>query len=410
MRSFRRPAMLLALAVLGTANAADEAKSVDARKKQAEANWATVSDVPATQYESKHFLILAPEAMAKRLKSVGELLEKHHDKAKEVLKFEIKDDSGEVLPGKVIVYLLGERDQFKAFVRRIEGRRLQPDETSSMQAADDKLHIVVAPPAQRGGTPVEAQAGEQAASLLLARRAGLRTPLPDWLVSGFGRATYYRAAPRDKAVVAERALAAKLSRKHGAEEIWDGKLAADEAAVLQASLVDFLAYGPGTRAFPKFVAGFAPEENRERKTTGQAFESAGLKPDRVASSWKTWAAKANSSRIVKPSEVKSIRRPPPSPDGTVVSLPLLRNSASMEANNDVRASPCEEKETRYDSGLGRSPRFAGRDNLRRSTLAKPRRAFPSVDSGERSLPAAASTAIRPRQRCLDSSNDIRDGY
>ncbi len=292
MRSFRWPTMLFAVAAFGTTQAADEAKSVDARKKQAEANWAMVSDVPATRYESKHFLLLAPEAMAKRLKSVSELLEKHHDKAKEVLKFEIKSDDGEVLPGKVIVYLLGEREQFKAFVRRIERRRLQPDETSSMQAADDKLHIVVAPLAMRNGVPVEVQAGEQVAALMLARRAGIRTPLPDWLVSGFGRATYYRVAARDKTVVAERALAAKLSRKHGAEEIWDGKLAADEATVLQASLVDFLAFGPGTRAFPKFVAGFTPEENRERKTTGQAFESAGLKPDRVASGWKTWTATA----------------------------------------------------------------------------------------------------------------------
>lgn len=34
--------------------------------------------------------------------------------------------------------------------------------------------------------------------------------------------------------------------------------------------------------------GFEPAENMERKTAGQAFEAANLKPDTIASSWKTW--------------------------------------------------------------------------------------------------------------------------
>lgn len=293
MRSLWRLLLIVAFGVVGAASAADLAKSADERKKKAEANWAAISNLSSTLYESKHFLILAPEPMAKRLKDVGALLEKHHDKAKEALKFPTSDDDkGEVLPDKVVVYLFGEREQFKAFVRRIEARRLLPEETASMQAGDDKLHIVVAPSAMRQGLPVEVQAAEQAASLLLARRAGVGTPLPDWLVSGFGRATYYRVAPRDKAVVADRALAAKLSRKHSADEIWDGKISADEAEALQGSLVDFLAYGPGTSVFPKFAAGFAPEENKPRKTAGEAFWAADLKPERVASSWKKWAATA----------------------------------------------------------------------------------------------------------------------
>jgi hypothetical protein len=289
MRSFSRLLMLALLIAAGAASAADSDNSANERKKKAEANWEAITgEKPAVQ-ETKHFYLVAPEAMAKRLASIGELLEKHHDKAKEALQFEMKEeDKGEVLPGKVVVYLFGERDHFKAFVRRIESRRLLPEETGSYQAGDDKLHVAVAPPA-RQGLPVEIQACEQAAGLMLARRAGVRTPLPDWLVAGFGRATYYRVAPRDKAVAADRALAAKLSRKHTAYEIWDGKVSADEADALQGSLVDFLAYGPGARSFPKFVAGFAPEENVERKTTAQAFQAASLKPDRVAASWKKWA-------------------------------------------------------------------------------------------------------------------------
>jgi len=293
MRSFQKPAMLLALVMVSAANAADQANSADALKKKAEASWETVVGGKPALHETKHFLLVAPDALAKRLKDMGLLLEKHHDKAKEALKFEVKEeDKGEVLPGKVVVYLFGERDHFKAFVRRIEARRLLPEESSSFRADDAKLHIAVSPPSGRQGLAVEIQACEQAASLLLARRAGVRTPLPDWLVSGFGRATYYRVAPRDKAVLADRALAAKLARKHTAEEIWNGKIAADEADALQGSLVDYLAYGPGARAFPKLVTGYAPEENKERKTAWQAFDAANMKPDVVARGWKRWVATA----------------------------------------------------------------------------------------------------------------------
>ncbi len=293
MRSFRGLMLALAVGLAGTAMAADPASSADELKKRAEANWDTVGAGKPVLYETKHFLVCAPEAMAKRLKDVGELLEKHHDKAKEALQFERKEENkGEVLPGKVTVYLFPEREQFTAFVRRIEGRRLLPEETGSYAAADAKLHVAASPPRSKQGWSVESQACEQAASLMLARRAGVRTILPEWLVAGFGRATYYRVAPRDRAVLSDRGQAAALSRKHSAADIWDGKVSADEADALQGSLVDFLAYGPASRAFPKFVAGFAPEERIEKKTAAQAFDTAGLKPDRIAASWKKWVPTA----------------------------------------------------------------------------------------------------------------------
>jgi len=277
----------MALGVTGAARAADPA---DPLKKRAEASWEAVgAGKPAVQ-ETKHFLLYAPEAMEKRLKEVGEMLEKHHDKAKEALKFEMTEESkGEVLPGKVTVYLFGEREHFTAFVRRIESRRLLPEETGSYMASDDKLHVAASPSRSKQGMPVEIQVCEQTASLMLARRAGVRTILPEWLIAGFGRATYYRVAPRDKAVLADRGRAASLSRKRTANDIWDGKIAADEAEALQGSLADFLAYGPASSVFPKFVTGFQPEENVEKKTTNQAFDAAGLKWDKVAKSWKAWA-------------------------------------------------------------------------------------------------------------------------
>lgn len=291
MRSFSGAllAVAVAVAVAGAAGADPESSASELRKK-AEAHWANVEAGKSATHETKHFVLLASEGMAGKLKDVGELLEKQHDKAKEALKFEPKeDDKGEVLPGKVAVYLFPERSNFTSFVRRIEARRLLPEETGSFQASDDKLHVAVGPPRGKQGWPVEMQAAQEVASLMLQRRAGTRTPLPEWLVTGFGRATYYRVAPRDKLVLADRGLAANLSRKRNPADIWDGKTDADEADALAGSLADFLAYGPGEKAFPKFVMGFTPEENQPRRTTGQAFQAADLKPDKVAAGWKKFA-------------------------------------------------------------------------------------------------------------------------
>ena len=284
MRSFCTVILILSVGWANSTRAADEAR------KKAEETWDAVGGGKSALHETKHFVVCAPDALGKRLGDIGEWLEKHHDKAKEALQFEIKEEAkGEVLPGKVIVYLFAEREQFTSFVRRIEGRRLSPDETASFAAADDKLHIAVSPPRVKNDLPIEIQACEQAASLLMARRAGVSMPLPDWLTAGFGRATYYRVAPRDKAVLADRALAAKLARRRNASDIWDGKLSADEAETLQGSLANYLAYGPAARAFPKFLAGFMPGDNMASKTTGQAFDAAGIKPDALSRAWKLWA-------------------------------------------------------------------------------------------------------------------------
>jgi hypothetical protein len=284
MRSFMGILLAVGLGLAGAASAADPPVSADEAKKKAEANWdSTGAGSPAT-LETKHLLLVAPQAMEKQLKEVGAMLEKAHDQAWMALQF----DKEAVLPGKVTVYLFAERDHFAAFVRRVEKRRLQPDETGSNMPADTWLHLAASPPRGKQGLGVEGQAAEQLAVLLLSRRAGNSTPLPDWLVAGFGRATFYHAAPRDKATLNDRRLAARMSRNLGPAEIWGGSLDAESAPALRGSLVDFMAYGPGAAKFPAFVAGFAPEEGREKKTTWQALEAAGLKGDRVRTAWKTW--------------------------------------------------------------------------------------------------------------------------
>lgn len=114
--------------------------------------------------------------------------------------------------------------------------------------------------------------------------------MPVWLLSGFGRASGYRAKPTDKMVVEARRKTAALVRKgHKADEVWGNNLEADDAAYLEASLTDFLAYGPGQSKFVALLEAFKPEEDRAKKTTGQALDGISLPVDRLNTRWRAWA-------------------------------------------------------------------------------------------------------------------------
>ncbi len=283
----RTLAPLLALLVaLAGARAADEerTKKVAEQKKAADKAWESLDTVEHAALETKHLLVYAPRAMQPRLKTVGALLEKYHDRASEATGLDPKEG----YPGKITVYLLPGREQLAAFARRVERRRPMSGEAGSFQAADDRLHAAACPLPGKPPVPVEARAGQMLASLVLQRRAGLRTEVPDWLVTGFGRATSYQVSPREKFVLEDRKQARVLVKKRGGGDVWGGTLEAEEADSLQGSLAEFLAYGPGRKRFGKVLEGFKPGENGQAKTTAQALEEAGLTADKVARSWKAW--------------------------------------------------------------------------------------------------------------------------
>jgi hypothetical protein len=280
------PLLLAAALGLPAAGADEGAAQLAAQKKKAQANWDAVEAGPAATLETKHLLLYAPKSMEKRLKAAGPLLEKHYELASAALSFDPKEGPW---PGKLAVYLFPEREQFGAFVRRVEKKRLLPEQATAFAVeSDDDLHGAAQPSKARGGLPLEGQAGAAVAQALLARKAGKDTPLPGWLMAGFGRATYHRAAPADKAVLADRRQARALSRTRGPADAWDDKLDADEAEALRGSLADFLAYGPGAPKFAAFVTAFKPGEDMQAKTTAQALEAVELPPERVAASWKRW--------------------------------------------------------------------------------------------------------------------------
>jgi hypothetical protein len=277
-------ALVAALAGVGTAQD-DQAKKVDQQKKAAQAAWESLDTGEMAFVETKHLLICAPKAMQGRIKSVGVLLEKYHDQAIKAT----GQDPKEAYPGKITVYLLPGKELLTAFARRVEKRRPMSGETGTYKASDDRLHAAAIPKEGKPPISVEARAGEMLAAVILQRKAGRTTALPDWLIAGFGRATSYQVYPKtEKFVLEERKQTRILVRKRDASAIWGGSLESEEADPLQASLSEFMAYGPARKYFGKFVVGFQPGENMATKTTAQALEQAGLTTDKVSRAWKNW--------------------------------------------------------------------------------------------------------------------------
>jgi len=287
MRSDRRTVLAVLVLLLGASGlrAADDADDKLAeQKKAAEANWGLLELGEPAKHETAHLLLYGPAAYEKRLKDWGALLEKQYETARKGLGLDPNDEKG--LPGKPAVYLFAEREPFTTFVRRVEKRRLDAGESGTYDVSGDLPHVAAGPPRAKGEPGVEVQAAQQLAAAMLHRKVGPKVPVPDWVLSGFGRATYGRTVPA--AGAADRAQAARLVRAgRTAMDVW-GNLDADEANVLQASLVDFLAYGPGASKFQAFVAAFEPGENMEKKTTMQALDAVSLKADALNRAWQTW--------------------------------------------------------------------------------------------------------------------------
>jgi len=281
-----RLALFAILAISTTVHADDAADKVAAQKKLAEANWNAVEAGEFASLETAHLLLYAPKASEKNLKEVGAHLEKYYTESARVLGYDANSSPWE---GKLAVYVFAERDQFAAFVRRVEKRRFVTGETASNAVEGDLPHDAGGPAAKEN-FPTEAQAGQQVAVAMLRLKAGAKVPLPEWLLTGFGRATMSRVTPQDKYVIADRKLARDaVARKRTAKAVYTETVDADELPALAGALADMLAYRPGSTKFPEFLAGFKPtDEQGTKRTTEEALDTAGLKLDRIEAAWKVW--------------------------------------------------------------------------------------------------------------------------
>ncbi|NBO91496.1 MAG: hypothetical protein EBV06_04150 [Planctomycetia bacterium] len=283
MRTF----LLLLLVLILPLRAEDDekAKKIAARKAAIEMAWMGLDVGPLAMLETETLRLVAPKEMESKLKAIAVTVEKYRVKALSTLKI----DEKESLPDKITVYLLPSSMNYPSFARMIEKRRPETGETGSFSAEDDKFHAAAAP--SKMGPPVEVTAGEMVASLLLMRKAGVRSPVPEWLVRGFGRATTYRLSPKDKLALADKKLIRTVVKKKNAADIWDGKLDLEESLPMNAALAEFFAYGPGAARFIRLVMAYKPTEENNAPTTAQAFDAIGVSGATIEKTFKTWVVK-----------------------------------------------------------------------------------------------------------------------
>lgn len=287
MRAFQSLLPVLGLVLFVSTSPADDAAAITSRQKaRAHANWKQLFDAQApVEVESKHFLLLAPPPWTlAQLKTVAANLEQILTVARKPLEIDAKDD---VWPGRLAVYLLDEPVQLHMFMLAVAKKRPDEDSLGVFNLRSDYPFVGAAAGTQKYEPSAAQQAGEQLAAAILTSKVG--RDLPDWVVSGFGRATVWRATPNSASTRAQRKQVHRLvAMGRTAGEIWSGKLPAAEAGVLQASLMEALAYGIGPPKFTAFAEGFKPERRGQQKTAADAFRAAGLQPQGVAQIWRHW--------------------------------------------------------------------------------------------------------------------------
>ncbi|MCS6852614.1 MAG: hypothetical protein NZ700_15770 [Gemmataceae bacterium] len=283
MRSMMNVGLFAVTLVTWAAYAANDqaAEELARQKESVKANWLKVVGKEANLKETDNLLLVAP-LPEEKLDALGASYEKQLAVARKALQIQEP-----LWKGKLAVYVFPERFQFSSFVRSVEKRRPEVDDLSSSVLSGDLPHVAAGPAPDKGPT-AEQSAGYELATALLSRK--VRTDLlPGWLVEGFGRATAWRANPT--AYASERALVRKLVKVRSARDVWEGRLPAAEATVLRASLVDFLAYGPGAGTFLSLLNGFKPGEGEEMRSFSQAMEYANISPERLDKEWRAWAAR-----------------------------------------------------------------------------------------------------------------------
>lgn len=270
---------------------AQDARAVAAKQKdEVQANLKKAG-VNASVVETDNFFV-AGTLPEEKLKALGAVLEKVVPVARKGLQYDAKDEAWK---GKLSVYYLPESRDFKSFLRSVLMSR--PESVYYDVRSETPL---VVDPVDVSGKASEADlfsntAGNVAAAYLKAK--GSTANLPEWLRIGFGKATALRAEGLNsmrylayKKAVKSVAAGGKGNPPAAIADLWsEGKPANYE--VLAASLVEYMAYGPGAENFIKLVYGFRPDENGNSPSVAQAFEAAGWKETAMLEkAWQKWVA------------------------------------------------------------------------------------------------------------------------
>lgn len=266
--------------------AQDATKKPEATKEIAKTVWDKLNAGPAAVFESNKIILMLPKTAESKAKEIASNLEKYYENAAKSVGY--KEDNAP-WNGKLMVFILPEREQFVAFVRRVEKRSPNTDDHGSFGLLEGVPYMASGPTKPKDFTSSEWQSYKEMGGALLRSKAGEKTPLPDWVVDGFGRAVYWRVqGANNKAVQNDRRKIQIIARKvSSVNEIWNGT-DADAAPLLQASVMEFIAFGPQSSKLPDFLKGFIPEENGDAKPPEQALDSSGFAAKNILGAWKLW--------------------------------------------------------------------------------------------------------------------------
>ncbi len=269
-----------------------DAKAEAAKQKDVvRANLKKMDLTKASVIETENFFV-ASMLSDEKAKQLGAAIEKVVPLARKALQYDAKEEAWK---GKLAVYYFPESKDFKTFVRTIV--MTKPEGVHYDLRAD--APYVVDPVDVLGKTTEVEQfstaAANVAAAYLIAR--GSSATIPEWLRAGFGRATAMRAEGNNSGryqAFKKQAKAAASGSKTGAAptiaDLW-GETKNPNSEVLAASLVDYMAYGPGAANFSKLVFGFRPDENGNTPSTMQALEAADWKDTAMLeAAWRKWLA------------------------------------------------------------------------------------------------------------------------
>ncbi|MDB5310581.1 MAG: hypothetical protein JWO38_4783 [Gemmataceae bacterium] len=288
MSPFRRalPVAGFLLALAAPVSPADEVS--DKQRKVAEANLKKADIAKMVTVETDNLIVCAPLTET-RAKTVAETAQKTFKVARKALQY---DEKEEPWKGKLTVYYLPERQNFTQFMRLVVGLRVET--TSHVAIRGDEPYVVSGAEISAKATDADiaAELGPLVGGALLSSKAGPANPIPGWVRNGFGRAASVRAdGPNGKRFAGYKAQA-RIAVLGGAgkppapvAEAWGDRPDAD---LIATSLMDYLAFGPEGKNFPKFVSALRLNENGEPPTAAMVFENAMLKQNTLDAAWKKW--------------------------------------------------------------------------------------------------------------------------
>jgi hypothetical protein len=235
-------------------------------------------------------LIVAADLPEAKAKAVAETLQKAYRVARKALQYDAKEEPWK---GKLTLYILPDSRTFKKFLRLVAG--VKPEEPYHVAVRGDEQYAVSG--AEFGEKATEADIAAEAAPLvgvaLLLAKAGSNTPVPEWVRMGFGRAAALRAeGTASKRFTTYRATARALVLGGGGKfpapiaDVWSGTR--KDADILAVSLMDYIAFGPGSPNFPKFLVGLRPNENGDPPAITAVLEAAMWKEPMLDAAWRKW--------------------------------------------------------------------------------------------------------------------------